>query len=100
MVQFCSAHVVRNLSALDTLFVPLRAGIQRTIDRRLYRRKYDAARTLAAFSASMRDEVDVDKLAGELVAVVEGTMQPAHASLWLREGHRNASRNDPETIVS
>ena len=47
----------------------------------------------------MRDEVDVERLTSELVAVVEETMQPEHVSLWLREGYRNVSRNDPETIV-
>ena len=97
--QSSDLAIVISTLAIAALFVPLRAGIQRTIDRRLYRRKYDAARTLAAFTASMRDVVDVDKLTGELVAIVEGTMQPAHTSLWLREGHRNASRNDTGTIV-
>ena len=97
--QSSDLAIVISTLTIAALFVPLRGGIQRNIDRRLYRRKYDAARTLAAFSARMRDEVDVDRLTGELVAVVEGTMQPTHASIWLREGYRNAGRNDPETIV-
>ena len=66
-------------------FQPLRARLQAIIDRRFYSRKYDAARTLAAFSATARDEVDQDRLSRALVGVVAETMQPAHVSLWLRE---------------
>jgi len=66
------------------LFLPLRRGIQRFIDRRFYRRKYDAAKTLTAFSQMARDEVDLNTLTERLVEVVVETTQPSHVSLWLR----------------
>ena len=65
------------------LFSPLRQRIQQFIDRRFYRHKYDAAQTLARFSARTRDQVELASLASEMLAAVEETLQPAHVSLWL-----------------
>jgi hypothetical protein len=116
------AWLAWGLCALASLFAPLRSRVRAFIDRRFYRRKYDAARTLADFAATARDETDLEALTARLVDVVQETMEPESVKLWLRphppprplpdnewggvpkagEGvrpARNAPRNAPRTFL-
>jgi hypothetical protein len=88
---------------IAALFIPFRNRVQQFLDKRFYRKKYDAQKVLAEFAATARDETDIEKLTARLVEVVEETIQPESMSVWLKStefSNRNVHRNDQQTRTS
>jgi hypothetical protein len=92
--------VVASTLLIAALFNPLRRGVQAFIDRRFYRRKYDAAKTLEAFSVRLREETELDTLSGDVMGVVRETIQPTHVSLWLRSDSKGPKDSHPANLAT
>ena len=94
--QDSTLAIVASTLVIAALFVPLRRRVQGFVDRRFYRRKYDARKTLETFSRRLRNETDLGRLGDEMVGVVRETIQPNHVGLWLRPDKRSKKDNVPD----
>jgi hypothetical protein len=93
--QESTLAVVASTLTIAALFNPLRRWVQAVVDRRFQKRKYDADKALASFDSRLREETNLDSLSGDVLAVVRETMQPGHASLWLRPHGTDANADLP-----